>query len=167
LGSFHATGKEFDPVATIVNSLRNICSRCSGKTERLILGALCPSCDARDREAKRFRNSKGTVPKLSSVLHDEHIAVAEGGVIRVLNRSFVTGLPEVMIQAARSATTPLVFGRRQMVWTNAMVRSSSHRPWATQFEIVGLAGGLATWQRRNAPRRPKLQAVSMTGDLFA
>ena len=59
--------------------LRSICARCQSPTERgdrrqaLVNGLLCVSCDNRQREVDRNRNSKGSVPRLASILHSRTV----------------------------------------------------------------------------------------------
>lgn len=63
LGALHA-GK-----AIQAEIPKYLCLRCRRTASRLIRGALCPSCDNRDRELKRGRNARGNKPVRLKPLH--------------------------------------------------------------------------------------------------
>jgi hypothetical protein len=127
VGALHHTGVRTDPTAALAQSMALVCPRCGQISERLIWGALCPTCDARHGEAIRRRNSKGNVPALSSILHTESIAVGSAGTVTVASRTLVTGLPELIIAVAKTATGPMSFG---------LPRLMLPPPWPAQMEFA-------------------------------
>ena len=62
-GAIHA-GRSVALVQTqvVAHSARQICVRCHRPADRFIGNRLCRSCDARDRELVKGRNSKGQFP---------------------------------------------------------------------------------------------------------
>ena len=66
LGAVHA-GKSIIPIVPL-----KTCVRCRRSAQRLIHGALCPSCDNRDRERRKGKNARGNAPvKLRPVVEGE------------------------------------------------------------------------------------------------
>lgn len=133
-GAMHRTGKMPNPMETISAAMRMLCPRCGRISDRMIWGRLCASCDARHAEALRGRNSKGSVPKLTHLLHPEHVALGSGDQVKLVHRQSVTSLGEVMIGMVKSALTPVTFGLPRVFWPS-LVRSSPHRPWSAQYEL--------------------------------
>jgi hypothetical protein len=132
IGALHLTGVLPDPTAQLTEALRRICPRCGRPAERLIWGILCASCDARHREALKGRNAKGHPPALSKVLHPASIVMADKGGARIVCRSSVVGLGEIILHAAKSTKTPVAFSRRRLHWP-ALTRKG--RIWAPQMEL--------------------------------
>src|SRR5690242_4761066 len=52
VGAAHA-GKQVEPMAAVVDELRQVCPRCTRWAGRLINGRLCVSCYNREREVLR------------------------------------------------------------------------------------------------------------------
>lgn len=132
LGSQKLTGHKPDPFLSVLLDLKNICSRCGNESDRMVWGIYCASCDARQREAIRGRNSKGSMPALASRLHPIRLAGTIAGVSRIIYKAAVISIPEVMIQVGKTAAGPSTFGRRRVFW-DAMV--SNGRSWSTQLEL--------------------------------
>lgn len=84
------------------DALRNTCPRCFRLSDRLIGGALCVSCYNREREAKRGRNAKGTVPRIAAKLHPETVAVVQGPRRSILHYDSVVGRDEAIMRAYRA-----------------------------------------------------------------
>lgn len=148
IGSVHATGHAPSEVDRLRPELVKVCSRCGRLPDRMIWNTLCPSCDARQREAVRGRNSKGNRPALSLLLHTEHLAVSVGAATRIVHRQAVVGLTEVIIQQAKLANGAIAFGRRRVFW-DACTHNSRWGAWADQMEMVLPSG----WGE--APRQPR------------
>jgi hypothetical protein len=74
------------------------------------------------------------VPKLTHLLHPEHVAFGSGDQVKLVHRQSVTSLGEVMIGMVKSALTPVTFGLPRVFWPS-LVRSSPHRPWSAQYEL--------------------------------
>jgi hypothetical protein len=70
-----------NPVLAFLPHLAVFCPRCfrpSGD-RALICDLLCASCDARNRECIKRRNSKGHPPQLTYQLHEERIVLSVAG----------------------------------------------------------------------------------------
>jgi hypothetical protein len=134
IGSVNATGKAPSEVDKLRVELVRLCSRCGRQPDRMIWNTLCPSCDARQREAVKGRNAKGNRPALSLLLHTEHLAMSVGAATRVIHRSAVTALTEVIIQQAKLANGVAAFGRRRVYW-DAESHNSRWAPWGRQIEM--------------------------------
>ena len=116
-GMYHLTGHKAHPSALLVARLGRVCERCLRPASRLIWGALCPSCDARHREAVRGVTYKGNRPALADLLRPAGIIVSSGNMSRLFVRPAVTNLFEVIIHAAKSYEAgPLTFGRVRLIW---------------------------------------------------
>lgn len=152
IGSVHATGHAPSEVDRLRSELVKVCSRCGRQPDRMIWNTLCPSCDARQREAVRGRNAKGNRPALSKLLHTEHLAVSVGAATRIVHRAAVTSLTEVIIQQAKLANGVIAFGRRRVSW-DAITHNSRWGAWANQGEMCLPSG----WGE--APRQPRAMHI--------
>jgi hypothetical protein len=103
-------GASLPPTAAATEALRTVCPRCERRATRFIAGRLCISCYNRDREVRIGKNAKGNRPLLTDVLRAANVVIIEAADSRI-EHSVVTGLPEVMISIARTATGVLAFGR--------------------------------------------------------
>lgn len=130
VGAMRATGQVINPMAQVMSDLARICVRCGRTPERLIWSTYCPSCDARQREAIRRRNSKGNPPKLSSVIHTEKLLVSG----KLVVRPNVIDASEAIIQISKKLDHPVAFGRRRVYW-NARVSAGHGIGYGMQFEL--------------------------------
>lgn len=133
-GAMRATGRAPDPMAEILTQIAKICARCGRTPERLIWGIMCPSCDARQREAVCRRNSKGNPPRLSGIIHTERLVISSAKITKMITRTGVIDVAEAIMQAARRMDGPTAFGRRKVNWM-ASVHAGRNRPWGQQYEL--------------------------------
>ena len=134
VGSMHHTGHAPDPIIALKLHLKPLCVRCGRHADRLIWNTFCPSCDARQREAVKGKNAKGNPPAIRAILHTESVFFAVGLVSKIITKPMVISLPEIMLQAAKSAAGPAVFARRRVTWP-ALTRLGPGKPWTTQLEL--------------------------------
>jgi hypothetical protein len=112
IGCKNATGETQDPIVELAAALVNVCSRCGRKADRLInrqTRGLCPSCDAREGEAIRGRNSKGNRPALANMLHTEQVAVTSAGVTSIIVRRDCLTTEELILHTRKFMKQPGVF----------------------------------------------------------
>lgn len=98
-------------VNQVVAAARQVCARCHRADERFIGNRLCRSCDARDRELARGRNSKGAFPSVLAArlnLHSVTLFVIGAG-RQVISRA--TGVLEAIITLVRREKRALHFAR--------------------------------------------------------
>ena len=109
VGAAHA-GVKMSEVAAETERLRTVCSRCLGRTSRLINGRFCISCYNRHCEALRGRNARGSRPRLCSKLRMFEVAVSSGDAGRIETMPSVTGASEVLVELARRASNVTFYG---------------------------------------------------------
>jgi hypothetical protein len=109
-------GAQVEPVALGGEDWRLVCSRCLRQADRLIRNRHCVSCYNREREVKVGRNSKGSTPRLTGHFHPVTAAVGRAGVVELVTMPNVLGMPEVLVQTARTATACLAFGAPGRAW---------------------------------------------------
>ena len=88
---------------------RKVCARCGSGATRLIRGHLCVSCQNREYEVLKGRNSKGTRPIHAKVLTPRTMRYLHGNEIRKLHLPLSASLSELLIAAIRDSQDRVSF----------------------------------------------------------
>jgi hypothetical protein len=101
----------------VIHPILGTCPRCLRPASRLIWDRLCASCDARAREAKRGRTSRGGRPGVLDRLAERSLVIrVEGRPVEIRSFGPTVGLVEAWLAAARHATGAARFSTPAFFW---------------------------------------------------
>jgi len=87
-----------------------VCARCQRTDLRLIAKNICVGCQNRAYEWVKGRNAKGKFPAKHPPMAARRVAVAAGGVARVVRRELTVSTLELVVEVLRDSPQRAVFG---------------------------------------------------------
>ena len=116
-------------MAAIVEA-RRVCARCHRFDERFIGNRLCRSCDARDRELIRGRNSKGAFPRFIAERWHLHPVA-----LRLVQASVVAKFWDVVDRASDVLDAIITLVRRKQAMMFSRMPVAQY--WPAQMSFWG------------------------------